>query len=215
MKYEKCKECNKRYKIGVGSGNERIQHQHGKNNSFYGRKHTRRNKKIIKQWTIDHNNSGHPMLGKRHTKETKRKMKKSWVGRVISEKARESKRKLWRNGVYDNVNFYSSSFYRKDLGHNCRSTWEANFARVLNYLGIQYEYEYKRFITPNGSYCPDFYLPDSNTYIEIKGWEENLKQKYKRIFIRKKYSVRVRLIREKTYTKLKRRFRSEIKEWEE
>jgi len=64
---------------------------------------------------------------------------------------------------------------RKDLNHYFRSRWEANFARVLNYLNIRWEYEIKRLWNNSGtsSYLPDFYLNDLNMFAEVKGWEKD------------------------------------------
>jgi hypothetical protein len=63
---------------------------------------------------------------------------------------------------------------RKDLGCFFRSSWEANFARYLNYKNIKWTYEPKVFIFPGVkkgtiSYAPDFYLPDLDLWVEIKG----------------------------------------------
>lgn len=58
-----------------------------------------------------------------------------------------------------------------------RSTWEANFAKWLDLSGIKWEYEPKAFeLKINGkdtTYTPDFYLPEFDCYIEIKGWWRN------------------------------------------
>ncbi|MBA3534226.1 MAG: hypothetical protein H0T73_20075, partial [Ardenticatenales bacterium] len=69
--------------------------------------------------------------------------------------------------------------YREDLGHFVRSTWEADLARVLRYLNLEYLYESKTFelITKEGqtlNYTPDFYIPVLDTWIEVKGWMDQL-----------------------------------------
>ena len=69
---------------------------------------------------------------------------------------------------------------RDDLGIFFRSRWEANYARVLNLLGILWLYEPTRFTTPYGSYAPDFYLPEREVYVEVKGRESDNRQKVKR-----------------------------------
>jgi len=64
-----------------------------------------------------------------------------------------------------------NDFYRKDLGHRCRSKIEANFARFLKWLEVEYIYEYKTFILKDGRYyTPDFYLSQLDMYIELKGY---------------------------------------------
>ncbi|KKN73624.1 hypothetical protein LCGC14_0399400 [marine sediment metagenome] len=62
-----------------------------------------------------------------------------------------------------------------------RSTWEVNIAKWLDKQGWPWEYENKRFILKNRTYCPDFYLPSKNIYWELKGWfceedQETIKQ---------------------------------------
>ena len=66
---------------------------------------------------------------------------------------------------------------REDLGLLCRSAWEANFARVLFTHGIEYEFEPKVFNFPikkgTKAYIPDFYLPATDEWVEIKGYLDN------------------------------------------
>lgn len=64
---------------------------------------------------------------------------------------------------------------RLDLSIFLRSGWEANFCRYLKSLGISYSYEPRVFTFPGvkhgtTSYTPDIYLPDTNEWIEIKGF---------------------------------------------
>lgn len=62
---------------------------------------------------------------------------------------------------------------RNDLGHYCRSMFEANYCRFLKYNNIKYEYETTKciFKLSNGrNYICDLYLPETNQYIELKGW---------------------------------------------
>lgn len=65
--------------------------------------------------------------------------------------------------------------YRIDLGMKdyFKSALEADFARFLEYFGIQHLYENKTFITNKGAYTPDFFLPDLNLFVELKGVENN------------------------------------------
>jgi len=59
--------------------------------------------------------------------------------------------------------------FRDDLGHNVRSTWEANVARIFNYLGIEYEYEGETFRLGETCYTPDFKL-GAKQFCEVKGF---------------------------------------------
>ena len=73
---------------------------------------------------------------------------------------------------------YTKDGYREDLGHYVRSTWEADMARVFRYLGYVYQYEPRTFelVRADGwklTYTPDFFVPEQNTWYEIKGWMDN------------------------------------------
>lgn len=60
--------------------------------------------------------------------------------------------------------------YRADIGLYVRSGWEANFARILNYVGKRWLYEPTSFaLSETLSYTPDFYVEDDDTYYELKG----------------------------------------------
>ena len=65
--------------------------------------------------------------------------------------------------------------YRKDINLQdyFKSALEADFARFVLYMGYSYLYEKKTFITDKGAYTPDFYIPELNTYVELKGVEKN------------------------------------------
>lgn len=56
-------------------------------------------------------------------------------------------------------------------GYNFRSRLEARWAVFFDALGIKWEYEKEGYIVgSNGTpYLPDFYLPDSRTWVEVKG----------------------------------------------
>lgn len=132
----------------------------------------------------------HPrgMLGKHHTEEAKEKMSIASKERAanmtyeekheIAMKAVETRKKKGTlNNTTSNAYSRTKSGKRKDLNNQFfRSSWEANVARILNYLNIEWEYEVKRFVFESDnefgvdSYQPDFYLPKLNLWIEIKGW---------------------------------------------
>ena len=55
-------------------------------------------------------------------------------------------------------------------GYRFRSRLEARWAIFMDRAGIPYFYEPEGFILPDGTrYLPDFYLPDSKTFVECKG----------------------------------------------
>ena len=53
---------------------------------------------------------------------------------------------------------------------NMRSESEVLFAQKLDENGIAWEYEPRRFDLGWATYMPDFYLPGSDTWVEIKAW---------------------------------------------
>ncbi|MBS3938778.1 MAG: hypothetical protein KGZ50_09455 [Peptococcaceae bacterium] len=65
--------------------------------------------------------------------------------------------------------------YCPDLDEVFRSSWEANFARILNFKQIPWKYEPQMFSLKleqhSTVYMPDFHLPDIG-YVELKGkWD--------------------------------------------
>jgi len=55
-------------------------------------------------------------------------------------------------------------------GIEMRSKLETKVAMFLDALGIEWQYEPKRFLLSNGTtYIPDFYLPKHDMWLEVKG----------------------------------------------
>lgn len=62
-------------------------------------------------------------------------------------------------------------------GCHFRSRLEARWAVFFDHLGIRWEYEPQGFkvgLGPGIRYLPDFWLPDLNTWVEVKGADANL-----------------------------------------
>lgn len=65
---------------------------------------------------------------------------------------------------------------RKDLDNiYFRSSWEANMARFYNFHNIKWEFEPREFYFEGirkgcVSYTPDFYLRETDEWIEVKGY---------------------------------------------
>jgi hypothetical protein len=78
-------------------------------------------------------------------------------------------------------------FWSEKLQMPFRSTWEIELAEMLTELGIKWEYEPKRFYfrAESESYLPDFFLPEYNCWIEVKGWMD--KRSLRRVKLFKKY----------------------------
>lgn len=60
-----------------------------------------------------------------------------------------------------------------------RSSYELNFAKWCDLSNIKWLYESKTFDLGNCTYTPDFYLPEFDCHIEIKGyWRDDAKKKF-------------------------------------
>lgn len=102
--------------------------------------------------------------------------------------------------------------YRADLEHYVRSTWEANFGRILKLCGIKYAYEPSRFVLSDGrTYCPDFYVFDWDTYVEVKGWERD--NKYA-VAVLEYPEVNFAWLGVKQYTELEKALGKSVPGWE-
>lgn len=154
---------------------------------------------IMKRW---HGENEHPkgMLGKHHSneyrKELARRIKENWANmtpeklenRFLKQRASKVKNGTL-NPMINSSNPYSrtKSGKRADLNNTFfRSSWEANMARYYNYIGVKWQFEPKTFVfntikRGSVSYTPDFYLPEKDRWVEVKGWmDEKSKTKLKR-----------------------------------
>ena len=181
--------------------------------------------------------NGHPKgyLGKKHNQETLNKIsqasKNKW--QVMTKRELEKRRLKQRitkikNGILNPMinqnNPYSrtKSGKRKDLNNIFfRSAWEANIARYFDFIGVKWEFEPKTFIfhtIKRGcvSYLPDFYLPEEDKWIEVKGWMD-AKSKTKLNRFKKYYPEeykKLEIIDSKKYEEIKKKVAPFIKEWE-
>lgn len=175
----------------------------------------------------------HPkgMLNKHHSDETRKQMSITHVELArnmtpedkhnIAMKGVETKRK--NGGFNTTLNAYSRcrGGYRKDLEQYFRSSWEANIARLLNYLNIEWLYEFKRFNFDEEShevlsYQPDFYLPQYDKWIEVKGWMDDKSKKRLELFnlYYPHESSNLILIDENKYHLLENKYINVIYNWE-
>lgn len=110
-----------------------------------------------------------------------------------------------------------SKGYREDLGHIVRSSWEANYCRILKYLGVKYEYESESFvITKDGyTYTPDFKINDTH-FIELRGHRFIIKKNQSKIanFRRLYPNITLTYIDEKKYLRVSKTYSNRIPNWE-
>ncbi|MFJ7185579.1 HIRAN domain-containing protein [Lysinibacillus xylanilyticus] len=121
---------------------------------------------------------------------------------------------------YDKYGDYSQSNggLREDLSGAFKSSWEANIARLLNYLGYtNWQYEEIYIQTSDGTYIPDFSLTHNNQQfvIEVKGvWDNRSVTKVSET-LRSANGEKIVLIDADIYTILSEHFSSEITNWED
>jgi len=118
---------------------------------------------------------------------------------------------------------------REDIGFYVRSSWEANLCRIFKLYNRDFIFEPKRFeIIINNipcTYLPDFYIKKSNKYYEIKGHAKSsnnwfcscsvcIKNREKIRQVREKYGIKITVIGNFEYKKLKKKFKKSIPTWE-
>ena len=135
----------------------------------------------------------------------------SHKGKIPSEKTR----KIWSTQRIGhpcyNPNGYGKAGFRKDLNQFFRSTWEANIARILNYLNIKWEYEKHRIYFDGGSILPDFWLSEALFDVEVKGWDVD--NKLSKLF-GSQPDYPIKIIDGEVYNKLTKMFKNNISNWE-
>ena len=94
------------------------------------------------------------------------------------------------------------------------STWEANVARVYNLVGIEWLYAPKIFDLGKHTYRPDYYLPDFDTYVEVKNFMGEYSLERDQTFRKKFPNIKLELILRKEYTEIKTNYKYFIKNWE-
>ena len=94
------------------------------------------------------------------------------------------------------------------------SRWEANFARILNLLKVKWIFQPRTFDLRTQKYTPDFYLPDYDSYIEIKNFLSEYSLNRDNQFRSLYPDLKLILILKEDYFKLQEEFSGYIKNWE-
>lgn len=107
----------------------------------------------------------------------------------------------------------TAGFYSKEYNCSFDSLWEFNFVKILEYLETKWQREPKTFKLSNGKkYTPDFYLPEFNMFIEIKGrWYKDkngfsLGKEKTRLFKKEYPKYNYYIIDKKKYSELEKKF---------
>lgn len=77
----------------------------------------------------------------------------------------------WAEGFFDNRKIYvqSGHGYHAGVWMRCLNS-EGVFARAMDEAGILWQYEPRRFRLSWCTYTPDFYLPELDVWVEVKGF---------------------------------------------
>jgi hypothetical protein len=103
----------------------------------------------------------------------------------------------------------------KKFGKTCRSNWEANFARILNYENKTWEYEPRTFrLANNLTYTPDFYVSEDNVWYELKGRMNDRSRNQIELMPKLFPEIKIILIEGKQYGEFKVKYRKLIPTWE-
>lgn len=164
----------------------------------YGHRGSKELSEQISRWVKkSQKENGHPRgaLGMKHTEENTRKMKeatrKAWADPNSKFNSPENRQRLSDNMMKRVLSGQARNGYtrcaggrRADLGDiYFRSSWEANYARFLNWLIrnkeiVKWEYEVHTFVFESikrgtRAYTPDFkvtYPSGKHEWHEVKGW---------------------------------------------
>jgi hypothetical protein len=123
------------------------------------------------------------------------------------------------NQIKNHIGFSKTFGYRKDLKKYFRVRNEANYARYLKYNNILYEYESEKciFKLSNGRrYICDFYLPETDEYIELKGYMRKDAEDKIKLFQKEYPNIKYKIIYEnnKEWKNIILNFEHNIPGWE-
>jgi len=94
------------------------------------------------------------------------------------------------------------------------SRWEANYARILNFEGTKWVFQPRVFKLKTQNYTPDFYLPKTSEYIEIKNYLSDYSRNRDEEFRELYPKTKLKLILKKDYLKLQKKYSDKIEHWE-
>lgn len=196
-----CKYCNKLCKNLNSQSQHELYCTKNPNKSAYERL------KIIRTKKIHYNNQYTKVKNDgsvyKCSKETKEKLSFKGLGRKLSKEIKENlstKRSMFLEevgaGGFRWIKYYE---IENILGKKyiVRGTWELKFGSYLNSKNILWERKhYLKYINNNiiKTYCPDFYLPTTKEYIEVKGYySDQDKNKIKLVEDQNKLTIKILL----------------------
>jgi len=136
--------------------------------------------------------------GKSPSEETKRKISNTLMGIPLSEERKRYMSLSAKNSV-------NSGRFQKgqppphgagtgkhsicNAGYEVRSSYERSFSDGMCALNMNHSYESQRFYFGRYSYLPDYFIPELNLYIELKGHMKSKDVIQHRMFIKAGYHL--------------------------
>lgn len=172
-------------KISAGLGR-------GKDHHSYGKKHSEKSIELMREAKRGEKNYWYgtrgPMFGRNQSEEFKRKLSErtrgelnnfwgkdhsgsnnGFYGRHHTEETKRKYRKKWEEGYTLIEHHKRSAGYHQGVRMRCLNS-EGVFAQEMDRAGITWLYEPRWFTTSLGLYLPDFYLPEFDIWIDVKGY---------------------------------------------
>jgi endonuclease I len=164
---------------------------------------------------------GHP-VSEKHRQLMSKKMKaarkrKKWIGR-----SGPLTYPVWNKGLTKETDARVAAYGQKNVGHPIhsygrypykgalmRSTWEVVYAKYLESHNLAWEYEKKVFYVGRGpwngiTYRPDFYIPEQDLYVEVKGAWLNGSQAKIKAFREKYPEIHLLVVTQAVFTEILR-----------
>lgn len=94
------------------------------------------------------------------------------------------------------------------------STWEANIARVFSLINLNWQYSPKIFDLGEHTYRPDFYLPEFDTFVEVKNFMGTYSLERDSLFRQKYPNHKLDLILKEDYKVIENNYKDLITNWE-
>lgn len=96
----------------------------------------------------------------------KRNHSKAMLSFKWTEEMMQKRRKTQMHTIWKDKKFEYKGIYFK-------SSWEQMVAKLMDRLNIEWLYEPKIFKVDKYFYTPDFYLPELNLWLEVKGYQSD------------------------------------------
>lgn len=117
------------------------------------------------------------------TEEGRQKIRETNANRDWTEEKRQNHSSSMIKAVKEHPDSYTKNNVSGRVkivehdGHKLKGRWEVKVAEWLDSQNVTYKVEHKGFdyVYENitRQYYPDFYLPDLDVYIEVKGWKRD------------------------------------------